>query len=505
MIRVQLSTMFKKKVIEKYMEDSSLIYKIISIKIGSSQKTIFLYNLQKLNSEKKKLSEHFYESSLLITQDDQIEDAKKVYLENENLKCIIKYDFDYNTFKIIEGRNESIIEEKEWNNNIVGLYCINSVISYENNFNLENFFKDYFNNYEFIKVNGFDNYFKIKKECEIEDLKNKDFIDMWKGVKKYSMRKDNCGNLNEYNYFQINLFSKFQKSNLQSKILDIKPKKNYFDFLRFVFIDDLIMNYPKTISWFLKEIQKTSNFQNKVLLNENNVFLNLNETKISKNTLAYKFKKKIHFHSSKLRNVHFGICHQTNLQKYLVKPDYIYFHYNQDNFKDEGWGCAYRSLQTLLSWQYLNKSYDKKIPTIPEIQQILVDLGDKQKDFVNSKNWIGSIEVSYVIQKLTNVDSSILYFKSGAEVLNHLPVLKHHFETFGGPIMIGGGVLAYTLLGVAEDQEKPEKSQFLILDPHYKGKEDLKMITNPKQKAVYWTSHKIFKASHFYNLCCPQN
>lgn len=42
--------------------------------------------------------------------------------------------------------------------------------------------------------------------------------------------------------------------------------------------------------------------------------------------------------------------------------------------------------------------------------------------------------------------------------------------------MIGGGVLAYTLLGVAENEEAPEKSEFLILDPHYKGKEEMKTI-----------------------------
>lgn len=69
--------------------------------------------------------------------------------------------------------------------------------------------------------------------------------------------------------------------------------------------------------------------------------------------------------------------------------------------------------------------------------------------------------------------------------------------------MIGGGVLAYTLLGIAEDVQSPEKSEFLILDPHYKGKEDIKTIVNQKNKAVYWSNFKIFKSNYFYNLCCP--
>jgi hypothetical protein len=41
--------------------------------------------------------------------------------------------------------------------------------------------------------------------------------------------------------------------------------------------------------------------------------------------------------------------------------------------------------------------------------------------------------------------------------------------------MIGGGVLAYTLLGIAFD-ESTGRCAFLILDPHYTGSEDVKKI-----------------------------
>lgn len=41
--------------------------------------------------------------------------------------------------------------------------------------------------------------------------------------------------------------------------------------------------------------------------------------------------------------------------------------------------------------------------------------------------------------------------------------------------MIGGGVLAYTLLGIDFD-ERSGRAAFLILDPHYTGGEDLKKI-----------------------------
>jgi hypothetical protein len=41
--------------------------------------------------------------------------------------------------------------------------------------------------------------------------------------------------------------------------------------------------------------------------------------------------------------------------------------------------------------------------------------------------------------------------------------------------MIGGGVLAYTLLGI-DFEERSGRCAFLILDPHYTGAEDIKKI-----------------------------
>ena len=34
----------------------------------------------------------------------------------------------------------------------------------------------------------------------------------------------------------------------------------------------------------------------------------------------------------------------------LIQGNYLYYHYMQDSFNDSGWGCAYRSLQTIFSW-----------------------------------------------------------------------------------------------------------------------------------------------------------
>lgn len=71
--------------------------------------------------------------------------------------------------------------------------------------------------------------------------------------------------------------------------------------------------------------------------------------------------------------------------------------------------------------------------------------------------------------------------------------------------MIGGGVLAYTLLGVEfkETDDGIENLKFLILDPHYVGQsKDLKTI---KEKGwCGWKTGDLFRVDSFYNLCLPK-
>jgi hypothetical protein len=40
----------------------------------------------------------------------------------------------------------------------------------------------------------------------------------------------------------------------------------------------------------------------------------------------------------------------TDCEISLVSGLYAYYHYMQDLINDQGWGCAYRSLQTIVSW-----------------------------------------------------------------------------------------------------------------------------------------------------------
>jgi len=60
-------------------------------------------------------------------------------------------------------------------------------------------------------------------------------------------------------------------------------------------------------------------------------------------------------------------------------------------------------------------------------------------------------------------------------MIEHVRELINHFNKEGTPIMIGGGVLAHTILGV-DFNELSGDSMLLVLDPHYTGGDDIKII-----------------------------
>lgn len=212
----------------------------------------------------------------------------------------------------------------------------------------------------------------------------------------------------------------------------------------------------------------------------------------------------------RLADVHIGLKDpsfgggDSAVSTHTISGSYLYCHYLQDKFNDAGWGCAYRSLQTLLSW-CVNEHYTEfengALPTHAEIQRALVHIGDKPPSFIGSREWIGANEVCYVLEKLTGVESKILHISRGSEMINKGRELAQHFDDQGSPIMIGGGVLAWTLLGVARNN-RTGKTKFLILDPHYEGRDDLSIIQS--KGWVSWKGADIFKDSAFYNLCMPQ-
>ena len=77
------------------------------------------------------------------------------------------------------------------------------------------------------------------------------------------------------------------------------------------------------------------------------------------------------------------------------------------------------------------------MPSHREIQQCLVNIGDKPSSFVGSCQWIGSTEVSFCLETMLGVTSRILSVSSGEEMANVGGDLAYHFKVEGTPVMIG--------------------------------------------------------------------
>ena len=102
------------------------------------------------------------------------------------------------------------------------------------------------------------------------------------------------------------------------------------------------------------------------------------------------------------------------------------------------------------------------------------------------------------------------FVRTGEELGSIAREVAKHFETQGTPIMIGGGALAFTIVGVAWN-EQSGATEYLILDPHYTGEDNLDiiqgrvvMLEGYKATPCGWRGIDTFSQKDFYSLCCPQ-
>ena len=103
--------------------------------------------------------------------------------------------------------------------------------------------------------------------------------------------------------------------------------------------------------------------------------------------------------------------------------------------------CSMYYYVLLYHQQLFSKGYTATaIPTHAQIQKCLVDIGDKEASFQGSKQWIGSTEVGFVLEKACEVTSRFLSVSSGDEMPTKGRELAHHFKTHGTPVMIGQSV-----------------------------------------------------------------
>eukprot|EP00659_Diplonema_papillatum_P016126 gene16126-24701_t len=213
----------------------------------------------------------------------------------------------------------------------------------------------------------------------------------------------------------------------------------------------------------------------------------------------------------RLQNVHAGLLSlqkTATLRVEVVAGVYDYYHYRCDGFDDDGWGCAYRSMQTLLSWYLRNHYAVIEVPRIRDIQEMLLEIDTSKKDakFVGSREWIGSTEIWLALERLCGVSCTVQRLDRGDLLdsdagLHH--TLLHHFKHNKTPIMIGGSKYAHTILGIAFD-ESTHAVRLLILDPHYSAATSDLSVIQSNGWCQWKQPSKLFKSDSWYNLCMPR-
>lgn len=191
----------------------------------------------------------------------------------------------------------------------------------------------------------------------------------------------------------------------------------------------------------------------------------------------------------------------------IVFDNYDYYHYNVDGNNDIGWGCAYRSIQTIVSWLRYNFPHlVDRVPGIVDIQTRLKEIDYAHANMsIGSNAWIGCLEASTVIQDLSDghISCRILHACSPDDLEKYiLNEVRDNFVNFGTPVMVGAGDYAFVIAGVSAVTK-----QVLILDPHYiqaNGNDPI------KKGFVGWKSirkHFDFKNTNasggFMNICIP--
>ena len=181
--------------------------------------------------------------------------------------------------------------------------------------------------------------------------------------------------------------------------------------------------------------------------------------------------------------------------QHLVAGPFRYCHYGADGFNDSGWGCGYRTAQSMLSWL----APEHEPPSIPVMQSVLGQVP-------GGRDWIGVPDAVVLLDALFDATCEVLPLATGTALKDELPRLAAHFDAGGGPLMVGGGgdVYSKTVLGVRFGQGHPP--ELLIVDPHYEGRaaHDGDVAALRHGGFADWKPISILHSSSFYNLALPR-
>mmetsp|Transcript_6986 Transcript_6986/g.24418 ORF Transcript_6986/g.24418 Transcript_6986/m.24418 type:complete len:173 (+) Transcript_6986:259-777(+) len=142
------------------------------------------------------------------------------------------------------------------------------------------------------------------------------------------------------------------------------------------------------------------------------------------------------------------------------------------------------------------------------MQEVLVKMGDKPCKFLGSSDWIGSVEISILLDYFYSAPCRIIHRRNDEPWDPSITrSIMSHFAAVGSPIMLGGqGGGARTVLGIciseAEDAQVP---RCLLLDPHYSGEDEIASLSRHSSRVCAWSTFDSICRQYgsFTNLCLP--
>jgi len=216
---------------------------------------------------------------------------------------------------------------------------------------------------------------------------------------------------------------------------------------------------------------------------------------------------------SRRRTLHERFLDVTNSRESgsFVKGPYQYFHYKCDGVDDRGWGCGYRTLQSIASWVIGQKGLGTEVPSIRDLQKVIAEQDDtKPSTFVGCKEWIGCYETFLALDALFGVPCKIIHCTSADCLKDHGSFLAKHFHNGGGPVAVGGDEDASSkaIFGIKQTENG---FCLLVVDPHFVSEPCDNDNSGPcdndkdifRQGFVRWMFSSQFSQSSFYNFCVP--
>ncbi|KAL7034818.1 hypothetical protein ACKWTF_008112 [Chironomus riparius] len=147
---------------------------------------------------------------------------------------------------------------------------------------------------------------------------------------------------------------------------------------------------------------------------------------------------------------------------------------------------------------------DKSVPSILDIQKILVRIGDKDERILNSRSWIGTLEGSYIIDELFNIPCYIIHISHDKKISSKSSDILKYFKEQGGLIFMGGDSDATAKMKTGIHKAQDDKLFLQVVDPH-----SSQIPKNPQEIVnkgyVKWYAESDdFLENSFYNLCMPK-